>query len=331
MSRMLAAVFLLALAAPLPAQTDSVRKADSAKAAPKAAQKKKPSVLKAMVGAVADTVGSAAAATVIDTLSGSAGKAVGSRMGAGGTANGGCPQGYVPAAAAQPGGTTGQVLVGAAKKAASAAKAAKSGDSTATPPTPDAPPAQPQCVPAPGYPATDPQMQQQGPGFNPAMMTPAGAVITAAPLAVEGGKAAAKAVRGMFGGNPKSKFDILKDLEGKGVYELRGFRFLPNMDVLDEGYDPHMPSLVEALGTAKGPYGIHIQPEAPKGEEPDGALAAARLEKLAILLLAGGVPESVFAPDGAVPEELRPEPGKVAKPGEAKIWLVKIRARKAAP
>jgi hypothetical protein len=131
----------------------------------------------------------------------------------------------------------------------------------------------------------------------------------------------------MFGGNPKSKFDILKDLEGKGLHELRGFRFLPNMDVLDEGYEDDMTPLVDALSTAKGPYGIYVQPEAAKGEEPDPELAVTRRQKLGTLLLAGGVSEAIFVPDAAVPDALRPDQGKVAKPGEAKLYLVKIKPK----
>jgi len=216
------------------------------------------------------------------------------------------------------------MVVDAAKKGAKGKDAATAeGEGAAT-----------QCVPAGGGGLTPDQMasmnQQQGAqgmgGLNPAMMTPAGAAIAAAPVAIEGGKAAAKGVKKLFGLNAKTWQEMLAEYGEKGQVELKGVRFIASTTELEEGGEEVLATAAEAIAKARYPVAIHVEPEAGKGEEPDPLLAGQRREKLVAMLLAAGAPAANFAPGAEVPDGLVPKQAKVARLGEAKVFVVRVKA-----
>jgi hypothetical protein len=157
------------------------------------------------------------------------------------------------------------------------------------------------------------------------MMTPVGAAITAAPLAIEGGKAAAKGVKKMFGLNPKTWQQMLAEYGEKGLVELKGVKFIAATAEIEEGGEAVIEQAAEAIAKARYPVAIHVEPEAAKGEDPDPELAEQRREKLGAMLLAAGAPDGKFTPGALVPEGLVPKEAKVAKLGESRVFLVRVK------
>jgi hypothetical protein len=162
-------------------------------------------------------------------------------------------------------------------------------------------------------------------GINPAMMTPVGAAMAGAPLAIEGGKAAAKGVKKMFGLNPKTWQQMLAEYGEKGLVELKGVKFIAATTELEDGGEAVIEQAAEAITKARYPVAIHVEPEAAKDEEPDPELAGQRREKLGAMLLAAGAPEGKFTPGAIVPDGLIPKQAKTQKLGESRVFLVRVK------
>lgn len=286
-------------------------------------KRKKPSAAKSVVREVADTLGAVGAAKGIDALLGDKGQAIGQMLGGGANpcaAASGVGSGLTPGAATAGVPTAGAQLVSIAKMAATG-----SSDDSVVAPTPPCP------SPVPGLGMAgmqDPAAPAGLPGgmASTAMMaTPFGMAVTAAPLAVAGADAAAKGVKKLLGKGPMTPMEMLKAVEGKGHLELRGVRFVANTDLLDDGYETTLSTLAEALSQVPGPYAIHLEHEAAKGEEPDPALTARRVAIIWATLVAAGVPARVFI-DGVVAPDSLVGDRKPAKPGDAAIelWKVKV-------
>jgi hypothetical protein len=158
------------------------------------------------------------------------------------------------------------------------------------------------------------------------MATPLGMAVTAAPLAAAGVGAAAKGVKKLLGGGPMTATGMLKQVQEKGHLELRGVHFVAHTEVFDEGYEQALTTLAEALTLVPGPFALHVEPEADKGEEPDSSLAAKRVAKVWATLVAAGVPSSVVI-DGVIAPDSLVAGRKPAKPGSAAVELWKIEAR----
>lgn len=148
-----------------------------------------------------------------------------------------------------------------------------------------------------------------------AAVTPVGMAATAAPSAVKG-------VKKVFGGGPMSAQDMAKGL-ARGRLELKGAKFLPGSDELEEGADVVFQQLAEVLGGFKAQFTLYIAPEAEKDVEPDLELAQRRVEKALALLMAAGIPEGTIVAGGALPQE-KLKDGKYPKLGDAKLELIKV-------
>lgn len=276
---------------------DTARKVKPAARTPPSAAKK-----------AADTLATVGAAMAVDSLLGNRGQAIGQMLGTGQT-NPCAPAGASPLAGlGLPGtATAGSKIVGLAKQSVSK-------DSTESDPAPAAP-----CPNA---------MAGGGMGSAIMMATPMGMAVTAAPLAAAGLGAAAKGVKKILGGGPMTPTAMLKQVEEKGHLALRGVRFVASTDVLEDGYEAPLTTLAEALTQVPGPFALHVEPEAAKGEEPDAALAHKRIAKIWATLVSAGVPETVFVAGVVAPESLVRD-RKPVKPGSAdvEVWKVSGGAR----
>ena len=148
-----------------------------------------------------------------------------------------------------------------------------------------------------------------------AAATPVGMAATAAPTAIKG-------MKKLFGGGALSAEDMAKGL-ARGRLELKGVKFLPGSDDLQDGADAVFQQLAEVLGGFKAQFQLFIAPEAEKGVEPDVELAGRRVEKALAHLLTAGIPEGAIVSGGATPQD-KLKDGKYPKLGDAKLELIKV-------
>jgi hypothetical protein len=165
-----------------------------------------------------------------------------------------------------------------------------------------------------GYPGAGPVPAMPGLGAI-AAATPVGMAASVAPGAFKGAKK-------LFGGGPMSAEDMAKGL-ARGRLELKGVKFLPGSDDLQEGAGTVFQQLAEVLGGFKAQFQLFIAPEAEKGVEPDVELAQRRVEKAMALLLTSGIPEGTITVGGATPKD-KLQDGKYPKLGNAKLELIKV-------
>ena len=152
-----------------------------------------------------------------------------------------------------------------------------------------------------------------------AAMTPIGMAVAAAPLA----GAAAKGIKGMLGGKPQDKIQMLREL-GKGKLELKSVKFIAGTAEMEPGFEPSFAALGEAVGLAEGTYLLYVAAEAgEKGVEPDTALARKRLQKVWAAILVNGVPDQRIIPVAVLPKEMS-EGRKPPKQGQARVEIIRL-------
>ena len=160
-------------------------------------------------------------------------------------------------------------------------------------------------------------------GINPmsamAAMTPIGMAVAAAPLA----GAAAKSIKGMFGGKAQDKIAMLREL-GKGRLELKDVKFIEGTAELEPGFETSLAALGEALQLAEGTYILHVAAEAgEKDAPPDTALARKRIEKVWAAILVNGVSDQKIIAVGVLPPAMQ-EGRKPPKPGKARVEFIRL-------
>jgi hypothetical protein len=143
------------------------------------------------------------------------------------------------------------------------------------------------------------------------------------PPVAEAAPAAAKAAKKLLGGGGMDARDMAKEL-ARGRLELKGPRFLPGSELLEEGTDGAFTTLADALSGYSEQFVVYVSPEQEKGIEPDTSLAARRVQRAWARMIAAGVPEERIVPGGALPVALRKE-SKWPKLGETRIELVRRR------
>ncbi len=289
---------------------------------------KPPSRLKRVAAKIADTVASAAAAIAVDSALGEGGRGlVAAVMGKDGPT---CPPGYVVidpnhqvVPSARP--SAGSSVVGAVKQAA-----------RGNAPTTGTPGTGLMCAPVAG--PGDPSSPSEGPvgGGQPGMpdagsvasamvgVTPIGAAVVAAPVAV----GVAKAVGGLIRGGDQSKESMIKEL-ARGRLVLKGIRFLPASDALEDPIDDDLGALGEALAAMEGTFVLNLPPEAADADDdpktpavPDTAMAARRLQKLGAALAVAGIPEERLVLVSRAPR-LDPRQ-RFPKRGEARVEVLPL-------
>lgn len=167
-----------------------------------------------------------------------------------------------------------------------------------------------------GYPGMAPGAGAGMPGLGAiAAATPVGMAAAAAPTAIKG-------VKKIFGGGALSAEDMAKGL-ARGRLELKGVKFLPGSDELQDGADVVFQQLAEVLGGFKAQFALFIAPEAEKDVEPDAELAQRRVEKALAHLMTAGIPEGTVVAGGATPKD-KLKDGKYPKLGDAKLELIKV-------
>lgn len=145
------------------------------------------------------------------------------------------------------------------------------------------------------------------------------------PQATDAAAVAARASKKLLGGGGMDAREMAKEL-ARGRLELKGPRFLPGSEQLEEGTDGAFATLAEALAGYQTQFVIYVSPEQEKGVEADTSLAGRRVQRAWARMLAAGVPDERIVPGGALPAALR-RGGKWPKLGEARIELI----RKAEP
>jgi hypothetical protein len=290
--------------------------------------KKSNSVLKA-AAKLADTAVSSVAAGAIDSVLGTAvAGGAGATCPAGMIATAAAPgmQGIAPAVAP----TAGAAIVSAAKRKLTGAKK-----------DPAAQAGVPQliCVPASAQ-AVDPsqlaasqaaaaQAAAQGQAGAPGVGSMAKGIVAATPVGMvatvatsEVGGKAVKAVAGLLGGKGPSKEGMIKEL-AKGRLVLKGVKFLPASDALEEGYEDDFEMLAEALAAMSGQFVLNVPAEAADKEEPDTAMARRRLLKISGFLQVHGVSQERIAVVGSYPPQLDPKK-KSPKPGDVQVEVIRL-------
>jgi outer membrane protein OmpA-like peptidoglycan-associated protein len=298
---------------------------------PKTGNKGAASRAKSIVGKLADTAVTSAAAMATDTVLGDNAAAVAAAVSPGAAGMPACPEGLVPfqvapsanaaPVAAMP--TPGSLIVGAAKK--------KIGGETADTASPSASSgAQFQC----GTPEQAVAAGNAG-GGAPSAMSSMGSVMAATPqgMLVTGAIAAApaagtglKKLGGMFGRGKQSSASMVKDL-AKGRLQVKSIRFVDGSDELAPEYEPAIASLAEALQQSEGRFLLLLPAEADEQGLPDSALAQRRLTRVAMHLQLAGVPDGrLTMVDERTGER---KAAKTAKRGDARIELVRLPAEPA--
>jgi outer membrane protein OmpA-like peptidoglycan-associated protein len=305
---------------------------------------KKPGRVKALVGKIADTAMTTAASTATDSLLGAKAAPVAGLLGAGPAPAPSCEAGLVfvpsPAAAtAQPSPSAGSQIVNAARK-----RIGKS-DSTAAAAPPASAQVQGTCVtaeqaaamqgaappaqaasgsaeasaapaaPGNGMPSIPGGLGSLGDGKKGMIV---GGAVAAAPLAGKG----LRKLGGMFGRGGPSRETVIRDL-GRGRLQLKSVRFIEGSDALKEGFEPELSLIAEALQSVEGQFMLTVQGEADGKSAPDTVMVRRRLVKLATYLQVAGIPEGRVSVAGGLEASLT---GKPAKPGDARVEVVRIPA-----
>jgi hypothetical protein len=135
--------------------------------------------------------------------------------------------------------------------------------------------------------------------------------------------AAAKTAKKILGGGGMDARDMAKEL-ARGRLELKGPRFLPGSEQLEEGTDGAFATLADALSGYTEQFVIYVSPEQERGVDPDTSLARRRAQRAWVRMLAAGVPDERVVPGGSLPETLR-KGGKWPKLGDTRIELVRKR------
>lgn len=284
---------------------------------------------KSIVGKLADTAVTSAAAMATDTVLGDNAAAVAAAVSPGAAGMPVCPDGLVPfqvgpsatapPVAAMP--TPGSLIVGAAKK-----KIGGEATDTASPAASSA--AQFQC-------GTAEQAAAAGNAGAPSAMSSVGSVMAATPqgMLVTGAIAAApvagkgiKKLGGMLGRGKQSSASMAKDL-AKGRLQVKSIRFVDGSDELAPEYEPAIASLAEALQQSEARFLLLLPAEADEQGLPDSALAQRRLTRVAMHLQLAGVPDGrLTMVDERTGER---KAAKTAKRGDARIELVRLPAEPA--
>ena len=280
--------------------------------------KKPPSFLKSAAKRLVDTAATAAAGVGVQSLLGKKAVGVANALGAGGLNP--CGLG----AGASAGAAIVKVAKGVVKKSTDSSQA------SGAPPCAQGMqmPGMAGLVPGmPGIPSdADPNAattkaarQAMSPMGAMAAMTPIGMAVAAAPLA----GAAAKSIKGMFGGKAQDKIAMLREL-GKGRLELKDVKFIEGTAELEPGVETSLAALGEALQLAEGTYILHVAAEAgEKDASPDTALARKRIEKVWAAILVNGVSDQKIIAVGVLPPAMQ-EGRKPPKPGKARVEFIRL-------
>jgi outer membrane protein OmpA-like peptidoglycan-associated protein len=280
---------------------------------------------KSIVGKLADTAVTSAAAMATDTILGDqAGMVAAALTDAGPAGMPTCPDGLVPYPVASPRTpspmavmpTPGSAIVGAAKKKIS-------GDTSGSAPAG----AQYQCGTAEQAAASAQGSQAQGASMGMPSVgslvaaTPQGMLVTGAIAAAPAAGKGLKKLGGMLGRGKQSGESMAKDL-AKGRLQLKAVRFVDDSDELEPGFEPAIEAVVEALQGAEGRFLLLVPAEANAEGAPDTALAARRLARVAAHLQLAGVSDDrltiVDARSGNRPSD------KMPKRGSARVELVRV-------